>query len=257
MEPATLPAVLEPLRRRPAESALFLDFDGTLAPIVADPARARPLDGVPEVLGRLARRLALVAVVSGRPVQFLMDTLGAPGGLRLAGLYGLEEAHDGVVVRSVEAEQWRPLVEEATRLASRLAPPGVVVEAKGLTVTLHWRRAPEAAGWAAEVGRRAEAEGLAVQPGRMAIELRPPVGSDKGTIVTRMAAGHGVVAFFGDDLGDLPAFAALEAMAAAGVSVARVAVADEETAPEVAEAADLVVVGPAEAVALLEMVAGP
>lgn len=257
MEPRALPAVLEPLRRRPAESALFLDFDGTLAPIVPDPAAARPLDGVPDVLARLARRLDLVAVVSGRPAAFLVDALGSPPGVHLAGLYGMEEVRGGAVHRSTDAEAWRPLVDEATRMARRDAPPGAEVEAKGLTVALHWRRAPHAAGWASEVRSWAEAEGLVAQPGRMAVELRPPVGADKGSVVARMAAGHGVVAFFGDDVGDLPAFAALDALAATGVAVARVAVADEETAPEVSAAADLVVAGPPEAVALLHRLAAP
>lgn len=257
MEPSALPAVLEPLRDRPADSALFLDFDGTLAPIVEDPRTARPLAPVPGVLDRLARRLALVAVVSGRPVQFLADVLGSPPGVHLAGIYGLEEMVDGVVHRSAEAERWRPVVEAATRRARRGAPPGAEVEAKGLTVTLHWRRAPAASRWAELAARQAEADGLVAQPGRMAVELRPPVGADKGTVVSRLGAGYGVVAFFGDDLGDLPAFAALDALAAGGVTVARVAVTDEETAPEVAAAADLVVAGPHAAAALLDALAGP
>lgn len=252
-----LPAVLRPLRERPGESAVFFDFDGTLAPIVEDPAHARPLPHVPGLLSRLARRLGLVAVVSGRPAQFLVDALGAPAGVHLAGLYGLEEVVDGVVQRSGEAERWRPVVEEATRHARAAVPPGAEVEEKGVTVTLHWRRAPAAAAWGEAEARRAEAAGLVAQPGRMAVELRPPVGADKGTVVARMAAGYGVVAFFGDDLGDLPAFAALGELAAAGVTVARVAVADEETAPEVAAAADLVVDGPAEAAAVLGLLAGP
>jgi trehalose 6-phosphate phosphatase len=169
----------------------------------------------------------------------------------------MEEVLDGAVHRSAEAERWRPAVEEATQLARREAPPGTEVEAKGLTVTLHWRRAPEASGWAESVARRAAATGLVAQPGRMAVELRPPVGADKGTVVTRLAAGYRVVAFFGDDLGDLPAFAALDALAGAGATVAKVAVADEETAPEVSAAADLVVAGPPEAAALLDILAGP
>ena len=257
MGPRALPAVLEPLRDRPAESALFVDFDGTLAPIVGDPAQAQPLPQGPGVLARLARRMALVAVVSGRPVEFLSRVVGTPPGLHLAGLYGLEEIHDGRVRRSAEAERWRPVVEEATRRACRSAPAGAEVEAKGLTVTLHWRRAPTAARWAEEAGGRAEADGLVAQPGRMALELRPPVGSDKGAVVARMAPGHAAVAFFGDDLGDLPAFAALGALASKGVAVARVAVVDGETAPQVAAAADVVVDGPAGAVALLELLAGP
>src|ERR1700728_2860204 len=95
MDEPTLPELLLPLVRWPDESALFLDFDGTLSPIVEDPVGARPLPGVPELLRRLAGRLALVAVVSGRPTTFLAEVLGAPAGVTLVGLYGLELALAG------------------------------------------------------------------------------------------------------------------------------------------------------------------
>jgi trehalose 6-phosphate phosphatase len=257
-EPRQLPPVLVPLREHAGEAALFLDYDGTLAPIVPDPAGARPLRGVPELLARLAERLGLVAVVSGRPARFLLEALDRPPGVHLAGLYGMEEvAGDGVVRTAPEAERFRATVEEVTRAAAGEAPPGVEVEPKGLTVTLHWRRAPAEAQWVRETARRAALRtGLVAQPGRMAVELRPPVGVDKGTLVERWSRGYGVAVFFGDDLGDLPAFAVLGALAGRGVSVARVAVADDETPPEVAAAADLVVDGPREAVHLLHLVAG-
>jgi trehalose 6-phosphate phosphatase len=126
------------------------------------------------------------------------------------------------------------------------------VEDKGLTVTVHWRRAPSAEVWARSFAvRTAERTGLLVQPGRMAVELRPPVAADKGAVVDRWGRGHRAVACFGDDLGDLPAFAALDRLAALGAAVARVAVVDGETPPEVAAAADVVVEGPGGALDLL------
>ena len=101
---ADLPPVLRPLCERPAEAALFVDFDGTLAPIVDDPAAARPLTGRPRSWPRLARRFGLVAVVSGRPVAFLLEALGHPPGVAMAGLYGMEAAAaGGAVVTRPEA----------------------------------------------------------------------------------------------------------------------------------------------------------
>lgn len=239
-----------------------MDYDGTLAPIVDDPSGARPVPGAPEVLAALAARMALVAVVSGRPAAYLQQHLGSPAGVHLAGLYGME----GVTAAgrphlTPEVEAWRSVVAEVTRRIVTDAPPGVEVEPKGLTVTLHWRRARrpgDAEGWAtATAGREAVATGLAVQPGRMAIELRPPVGADKGTVVARLGAGHPVVGYFGDDLGDLSAFDALGVMAGEGAVVARVAVAGGDSPPAVAAAADLVVAGPVEAVSLLRALAAP
>ena len=72
----------------PDRAAILTDFDGTLAPIVEDPATAHPLPGAADVLERLAKRYAVVGVVSGRPVEYLRSRLG--DGLWLSGVYGLE-----------------------------------------------------------------------------------------------------------------------------------------------------------------------
>lgn len=254
---ADLPPALRLLRDRSAEAALFLDYDGTLSPIVDDPARAVPFPGVPELLGRLAARFALVAVVSGRPARFLLDALGSPSGVHLAGLYGMEEVDGtGHVVEDGEAARWRPIVDEVTRALGGAAPPGAEVEAKGLSVALHWRRAPQVESRVIEVAREAGARvGLELQPGRMSVELRPPVAADKGTVVARLAAGHRVVAYVGDDAGDLPAFAVLDRLEDEGVTVVRVAVADPESPAGLADAADVVVRSPADVAQLLSALA--
>jgi trehalose 6-phosphate phosphatase len=249
-----LPDLLAPLVESPGASALCLDFDGTLSPIVADPVAARPLPGVPDLIARLATRLGLVAVISGRPVSFLQRVLESPPGVRLVGLYGLEQVDDGGERTTAPgAEQWEPVIAGVVARAEAEAPPGIYVEPKGLTVTLHWRHAPDAAGWVTSFASREAGEtGLQVHSGRCELELRPPVAVDKGTVVRALAAGYGVVVVFGDDLGDLPAFAALTDLQALGASVARVAVVDEESPAAVAERADLTVQGAAGAVALLE-----
>jgi len=245
---------LAALLEDPATSAVLTDFDGTLAPIVADPALAAPLPGAPAVLGALARRFAVVAVVSGRPVAFLAERLaGAGPALRLYGAYGLEWIEGGEVRRAPEAEPWRaPVGEVAAAARAAFAGEAVGVEDKGTSVTVHWRGAPAAAGRArAFVRSWADRTGLELQPGRMAAELRPPLAIDKGAVVESLARHCGAVCFAGDDAGDLAAFAALDRLAVTGTRVVRVAVADEESPPELVAAADMVVRGPVEALALL------
>jgi len=123
-------------------------------------------------------------------------------------------------------------------------------------MTLHWRNAPGEADWvSAFVAHQSEARGLAVHSGRHELELRPPLPVDKGTVVRRLAVGFDAVAAFGDDIGDLPAFDALAELATTGVAVARVAAVDAESPAVVADRADLVVEGPAGAVALLARLA--
>jgi trehalose 6-phosphate phosphatase len=249
-----VPGVLEPLCARPKTSAVFLDFDGTLSPIVDDPALARPLDGVPALLSALAARFGVVAVVSGRPAAFLAEQLGGSSGVRLIGLYGLEEvgASSGPTVDPDALARWRPLMAEVAEVAERSAPVGVSVERKPVAFTLHFRHAPAEEPWVRRFAdEQHERIGLVIQPGRMAIELRPGIETDKGTVVGALAQGASAVCCFGDDLGDLAAFAALGTLAEGGVAVARVAVIDDESPAAVAEAADLVVEGPAGAIELL------
>jgi trehalose 6-phosphate phosphatase len=90
----------------------------------------------------------------------------------------------------------------------------------------------------------------------MSVELRPPVEIDKGTAVAEMSSGLAAVCFMGDDQGDMPAFAQLSLLRAAGAATLAVAVAADETPRDLAAAADLIVEGPAGAVAFLEMLAG-
>ena len=241
----------------PATSAVLTDFDGTLSPIVDDPERARALPEAAPTLARLAGRFKAVAVVSGRPVGFLVHQLaGAGPGVRLFGVYGLEWWEAGRRRVAPEAEPWLAPAAAVAAAARAEAPAGVGVEAKGPAVAVHWRRAPEAGAWAVSFAERwASRTGLVVQPGRRALEFRPPVPVDKGRVVETVAAGCSAVCFAGDDAGDLAAFGALDRLAAAGAAVVRLAVADAESPPQLVARADMVVDSPHEAVGLLRSLA--
>ncbi len=259
-----LPGPLAALAAHPRRSALCLDFDGTLSPIVEDPVAARPVPGVPDLLARLAARLGLVAVISGRPVSFLQSVLASPPNVRLVGLYGMEEiGRDGSRSVAPEALPWEAVITEVVEQARAEAPAGIYVEPKGLTVTLHWRHAPDRRDWVLAFAERQHARhGLTVHPGRAERELRPPIDVDKGTVVRALAAEHAgqlrAVAVFGDDIGDLPAFAAVGELTAPDgrpLAAVRVAAVDVESPPEVAARADLTVRGAEGAVELLRVLA--
>lgn len=238
-------------RADPAAVAVVLDYDGTLSPIVADAAAAVPQEGVADLLARLRDHLGLVAVVSGRPIDFLAPLL--PPGLVLAGLYGLELAVGEQRLDHPQAGNWREVVDDVAGRAEVRGPAGVVVERKGLSLTLHYRTAPDQAGaTAAYASEEAQRSGLVARPARMSWELHPPIEVDKGTAVLELADGFGAVAFAGDDLGDLPGFDALDELAARGVATLRIAVDSAEAPVELLERADVVVDGPEGLVTLLE-----
>lgn len=225
---------------------------------MGDPAAARPLPGVSELLARVAGRWGTVAVVSGRPASFLAEHLVGAGRTRLFGLYGLEQVVGGSEVEPMAgAEPWRAVVNEAADRIAAAAPPGVVVERKGLTVTLHYRADPARQAWvedqAATVGGRL---GLHRHPGKMSVELRPPVEVDKGTVVDGLSGGLTAVLFAGDDSGDLPAFDTLARLRQGGRAALAVAVGGPETPQAVIRAAGMVVEGPEGVVAVLRRLGG-
>ena len=240
-----------PFLHAPHRSGIFTDFDGVLAHIIADPAGVEPLPGVRAVLEALAERYVTVAVVSGRPVSFLATHLRGAG-VRLVGQYGLEWVDGDRTGTHTTAATWAGAVADAARAARVEMPEGLFVEAKSASLTLHYREHPALARVVQEWAQGySERSGLEVRPGKMAVEMHPPVEISKGTVVLDAAAGLEAVMFLGDDVGDLPAFAALDHLALSGIHTVKVAVASAEAPPQLTAGADIVVDGPGHVVDLL------
>jgi trehalose 6-phosphate phosphatase len=254
MADADLDALLAPLKAKPPRSGILTDFDGTLSEIVEHPEEARPLEGVVEVLGELASRYGRVAVISGRPVEFLVAHL--PGPLLLSGLYGLQVIQAGERHDHPAALEWGAAVDDVALRAAETGPPGMRVESKGLSLTLHFRGTPEleedVRAWATDEAIRT---GLELRTAKMSIELHPPIDADKGTAVDALAEGLDAMCFFGDDVGDLPAFDALGRLRADGMYVLRLAVRSGEAPAELLAQADAVLDGPAAALDVLRRLA--
>jgi trehalose 6-phosphate phosphatase len=215
------------------DAAIMLDFDGTLSPIVAEPADARPAPGVAAVLGSLVDRAVLVAVVTGRPEGFVRQALDVPK-LEVIGLYGLEGAPP------IPAD----IVAEAAQLVAGL--PGTQLEDKRVSLAVHVRSArdPDAAHAVVRTALSdiAARSGLVVFEGKRVVELGPP-GSRKGAAVAKLLARANPRAalYAGDDLEDREAFAAI---ARHPIPTCAVAVVGAETPEELRAAADLTVAGP-------------
>jgi trehalose 6-phosphate phosphatase len=263
-------AGLTAIRKNPARAVAAFDFDGTLAPIVADPEQARAHPGVVPALARLAPRLAAVAVVTGRPAATAVEYggfAGVPGleHLTVLGQYGLErwDATTGELRTPGELPGVTALRRELPALLAD-APDGVWLEDKGHALAVHTRRTtdPDAVLAALDAPLRAAAarHGLAVEPGRMVLELRPP-GMDKGVALTAFLREQDAasVLYAGDDLGDLAAYDTVDALRAAGtvdgLLVCSAPTTGEPPVRAIADQADLVVPGPEGVVALLEALA--
>jgi trehalose 6-phosphate phosphatase len=250
-------AGLAAILNAPATSLIAFDFDGTLSPIVADPAAATAHPAAVPALRRLSGRVGTLAVITGRPAgqALQLGGLSQVPGLIVLGHYGWERWQDG----RLESPPSPPGVATAReRLPALLAAAGAAgarIEDKHHAVAVHTRGAADPAGTLARLEaplkELAETTGLVCEPGRLVIELRPP-GTDKGSALRNLAAQRGsrAVMFGGDDLGDLAAFSAVRELRAAGHPGLTVCSASGEVT-QLAGQADLVVDGPGGISALL------
>ncbi|WP_436931553.1 trehalose-phosphatase [Halosimplex halobium] len=200
-----------------------LDFDGVLAPIVDDPDAARMAPKLAERVRALRECESVrVAVVSGRELADLRDRVGIDG-IAYAGNHGLERRVDGE--RSVAPDARRSadaVARVCERLCDRLAHvPGVGIEDKDLTATVHVRdvpddRIPEVERTVRTTVEEAMAAGgpaFEIRDGKAIREIRPAVDWDKGRAVRQLAeaAPDGWLPLYvGDDVTDEDAFRALD-----------------------------------------------
>jgi trehalose 6-phosphate phosphatase len=263
---ATLVEALDPLRADPASSAVLLDIDGTLAPIVRHATDAHVPEATRALLIDISRRYGVVACVSGRRAAVARQIV-AIGTITYVGNHGSEVLMAGTTQARVDPEvaRWRERVTDFARSVDtpELQRLRVRGEDKETIAAFHWRGAPdEDAAHAAVVGiaTQAEAEGLAVHWGRKVLEVRPPVAMDKGAGVTALLRDAQVSAavYVGDDMTDLDAFRALRAHVEDGrLDVAVCAgVRSEETPQDLAREADLMLDGPEGVRELLQALLG-
>ena len=242
----------------PRRALVAVDFDGTLAPIVDDPAAARATPAATAALARLARLAGTVAIITGRPAADAASFAGLTDvpGVIVLGHYGMQRWERGELsTPAVPQGMSTARAELPAVLSAAAAAQGTFVEDKGEALAVHTRRAAEPQ---AELDRLrlplaqlAERTGLALEPGRFVLELRPP-GADKGRAITDLAAERAprAILFSGDDLGDRPAFAAVRQLREEGTPGLLVCSGSAEV-PELAAEADLVVDGPDGIAALL------
>jgi len=244
----------------PAGTLLALDFDGTLAHIVDDPAEAFAHSESVAALGRLGRVLGAVTIITGRPVAQALELGGfadVPGLERLTihGQYGAEhwDAAQGHAEPALRPSDIESLQNRLPQLLRDHGAEAARIEDKVLALAVHTRGLGDGVADRLQAPLRALADelGLCFEPGRQVLELRA-AGTDKGVALRRAVAGSGVrmVVFAGDDLGDLPAFDAVDAMRANGIRGLLVCSASEEQDALVARA-DVVLDGPDEIAAWL------
>jgi trehalose 6-phosphate phosphatase len=234
---------------------LLFDVDGTLAPIVARPDQASVPARTRDLLIRLSRRYAVVACVSGRRAEDARRVVGVDE-LAYIGNHGLERLSAGSARAQITSEAMSHAADirafATAAYTAELRGAGIRTEDKEAIWAFHWRGAPDEASARELLERIAELAsevGLVPHWGRMVLEIRPPIATDKGTAVARELSTANVTAalYAGDDTTDLDAFRGLRELRSSGAleHAVCVGVASEEGPPEIRVEADLVIEGTA------------
>ena len=241
-----------------APAGLLTDFDGTISPIVTDPALARVVGGGRDALAALAERLDVVAVITGRAPLDARKLTGVPG-ILIAGNHGMEWLEPGAS-EPMSAPDAARISERLDEVLGRLPElPGVVPEHKGISASVHYRTAPDP-----EAARSAivqalgdvEGRGLRLNHGRMIVEVRPVGLGDKGSAARAIVERFGLrgVVVMGDDATDLDMFRAVDALRATGrlrAAIIGVGGSAGEVLPALVEGCDVVLADPSEVAELL------
>ncbi len=168
---------------------LLFDYDGTLTPIVSRPELAVLSTEMKELLMLASKRYRL-GIISGRSLHDVRKFVGLRG-IYYAGNHGFEVRGPGVNLVKSEAREVRPFLSELCRkLRKELAPiRGVLIEDKGLTVSLHYRLVPREDVGKVKKTLRETAEPylrsghLRITHGKKVLEIRPNIDWDKGKAV--------------------------------------------------------------------------
>ncbi|MGI8536131.1 MAG: trehalose-phosphatase [Mycobacteriales bacterium] len=242
------------LRADPRRAVVALDYDGTLAPIVDRPAEAVLAAGALEVLQALTPRVGTLALITGRPADVVVELGGLTdlSGVVVLGQYGAQRWSGGSLTSAAPL----PVIAEArTALPPLLAGEGAELEDKGLALVVHTRTCADPDGALARLDpamREVAARlGLEVHSGRFVLEVRPPSFDKRSALLSLCEPAPSAVLFAGDDLGDLPAYDAVDELRTTGVPGVLVCSGSAEGPAALRERADLVVDGPPGIVSIL------
>ncbi len=179
------------------------DFDGTLAPLVEHPIRARMPEKTRNLLARLAA-LGPCVIVSGRARADLLGKLGGVKVARVIGNHGAETEVAGRTPRRRVA-RWKTSLERALA-----ALPGVWVEDKGLSLAIHYRQSPQKAEARRQIlAATRNLKQVHLFGGKQVVNLVPDKAPNKGEALAaeRDRLKCSWVLYVGDDENDEDAFA--------------------------------------------------
>jgi len=228
---------------------LISDIDGTISSTAPTPAQAQVSPLCRHYLSLLAQDLELVAIISGRPVAEMREMLQVEE-IAYVGNHGFERWQKGRVKLHNKVGEYPVILGMVLQeLEPLLAIEGIFFDNKGFTASIHYRLCRDQEGARRQIRAALEksspASKLLVSQGKMAIELQPPLGVNKGTATLDLIREHKLrrAFYLGDDSSDVDAFRAIHRVAAHDFEGLAIVVTGIETPPEVETEADFILEG--------------
>lgn len=227
-------------------TAIITDIDGTISEIVPTPMEAVVSQDMKDALRKIADKFQLVGVVTGRSVEDALNRIKIKN-LVYIGNHGLEYLKNDEIYIEPEIKQYIPIIKDvAGKIRDKLEDKDCILfQDKGLSFTVHYRLCEndeEIRKMALDIISKVKgAERLKIAEGRKVIELRPPVGNDKGTIIEKLILENNIkkIMYLGDDITDADAFYKLNELKKEGkVRAINIVVSSKETPDYVKESAD-------------------
>lgn len=237
---------------------LIFDVDGTIAEIAPTAEAVKVSPGVKKHLRSLVKRLPLVSATSGRLIKVLRRLVGVDG-VVYNGNHGLERWVKGKVEVRPEVQAYVEKIAAVIKeLGPVLQPLGVKFEDKGAGLVFHYRTLPNREevrkNILKEISCSSAAQPFNIDQARAVIELRPPLAITKGSVVRDLIESYNLksAVYMGDDVADIDAFDTIRTLSCgAEFQGLALGVVGEETPPEVAARADLLLKGVSEVEAFL------
>lgn len=195
------------------DTAIITDIDGTISEIAPTPMEAVVKPEIRDIIEKIADKFKFTGVMTGRSINNAMEMMGSKKIIYI-GNHGLEQYKNGKISIEPEVKPYIPVIKKlAKEIQKKLKDyECILFQDKELSFTVHYRlckTGDEIRQKALEIIHSINgSKSLKITEGRKVIEIRPPVGHDKGTVLQKFISDNHIkkIVYLGDDVTDADAF---------------------------------------------------
>ena len=196
------------------ETIIVTDIDGTISSIETLPHQAMITNNMKGILNNIQQKFKLLSIITGRSLKDALEMINIEGILYI-GNHGMEYQRNNEIITDKKTLNYIPKINELyekLKNESNLKQPGIILENKKACISIHYRSTQDTQSVRKTILKTLRniktTEGLQIKEGRKIIEVRPPVGNDKGKIINKIVKNYQAkkLIYLGDDITDVDAF---------------------------------------------------